>query len=115
MAAIHDEIAAAMRDEMAMDQRQGAVHYEIVAEQRRGAVQPEMVTDQRPARVHDGVFDIPPAFYRDEDPPDPPAGDPHWREFPFFENARGAHLLIGFVAFFVIFATVVHLAVLLFI
>ena len=27
-------------------------------------------------------FDIPPAFYRDDDPPLPPPGDPHRREWP---------------------------------
>lgn len=32
--------------------------------------------------------DIPPAFFRGEDPPLPPPGDPHRREWPGHDNDR---------------------------
>jgi hypothetical protein len=58
---------------------------------------------------------VPPAFYRDDTPPDPPWGDPHWREFPFFESMRSTHLVVAGIIVCVCLATVVHLAALLFI
>jgi hypothetical protein len=57
---------------------------------------------------------VPPAYYRDDTPPDPPRGDPHWREFPFFESMRSTHLVIAGIVVCVCLATVVHLALLLF-
>jgi hypothetical protein len=56
---------------------------------------------------------VPPAFYRDDIPPDPPKGDPHWREFPFFESMKSTHLLIAGIIVGVCLATVAHLATLL--
>jgi hypothetical protein len=41
--------------------------------------------------AHSGTqtpYDIPPAFFRSEDPPLPPPGDPHRREWPGHENDR---------------------------
>jgi hypothetical protein len=56
---------------------------------------------------------VPPAFYRDDEPPEPPAGDPHWREFPFFEGVKGARLLVAGIVLGVLFVTLAHLAVIL--
>ena len=56
---------------------------------------------------------VPPAFYRDDEPPEPPAGDPHWREFPFFEGIKGARLLVAGIVLGVLFVTLAHLAVIL--
>ena len=58
---------------------------------------------------------VPPAFYRDDDPPEPPEGDPHWREFPLFDAMKTPRLLIAAIAMGVVFVTLVHLAVLFFI
>jgi hypothetical protein len=60
---------------------------------------------------------VPPAFDRDDEPPEPPAGDPHWREFPefpFFEGIKGSRLLVAGVVLGVLFVTLAHLAVILF-
>lgn len=56
---------------------------------------------------------VPPAFYRDDDPPEPPESDPHWREFPFFDNMRSTHLLIAGIMISVIMATFIHMLILL--
>jgi len=56
---------------------------------------------------------VPPAFYNDEDPPEPPEDDPHWREFPFFNNIRSSHLLVVGIVASLMFATLVHLLILL--
>ena len=58
---------------------------------------------------------VPPAFYRDDEPPEPPEGDPHWREFPLFEGIKGSRLLVAGIVLGVVFVTLAHLAVLLFI
>lgn len=58
---------------------------------------------------------VPPAFYCDDEPPEPPEGDPHWREFPFFDAMKTPRLMIAAIASGVVFVTLVHLAVLLFI
>ena len=36
--------------------------------------------------------EIPPAFYRDDDPPLPPADDPHWREW-WHDEGEGEEVL----------------------
>ncbi len=79
------------------------------AEPRRTSVPAVFYEDELPEAT------VPPAFYRDDMPPDPPRGDPHWREFPFFESMRSTHLVIAGIVFCVCLATVVHLATLLFI
>ncbi len=56
---------------------------------------------------------VPPAFYNDEDPPEPPEDDPHWREFPFFDNIKSSHLLVAGIVAFLMFATLAHLLILL--
>ena len=68
---------------------------------------PPVVCDDPPRTT------IPPAFYRDDDPPEPPEGDPHWREFPLFENIRAKYLLIAMIMVCVCMATVVHMLILL--
>jgi len=56
---------------------------------------------------------VPPAFYRDDEPPEPPEGDPHWREFPNFDNITGSHLLVAGVVACLLFAVFVHMLLLL--
>ena len=72
--------------------------------------------DEAPA-VHDDVprVTVPPAFYRDDEPPEPPEGDPHWREFPFLEGIKGSRLLVAGIVLGVLFVTLAHLAIILFI
>jgi hypothetical protein len=59
--------------------------------------------------------DVPAAFYRDDEPPEPPEDDPHWQEFPLFDTFRGARLVVAAIVVGVCFATMAHLAILLFI
>ncbi len=56
---------------------------------------------------------VPPAFYNDEDPPEPPEDDPHWQEFPFFDGVKSSHLLAAGIVAFLLFATMAHLLILL--
>jgi hypothetical protein len=81
------------------------------------AVEPVTLREDRsPAVRDDGPrVIVPPAFYRDDEPPEPPEGDPHWREFPFFEGIKGSRLLVAGIVLGVLFVTLAHLAVLLFI
>jgi hypothetical protein len=81
------------------------------------AVEPVPLREDGPPAVrYDGPrVIVPPAFYRDDEPPEPPAGDPHWREFPFFEGIKGARLLVAGIVLGVLIVTLAHLAVLLFI
>lgn len=58
---------------------------------------------------------VPPAFYRDEEPPEPPEGDPHWREFPIFDAMKGSRWVVAAIVLGVCLVTLAHLAVLLFI
>ena len=81
------------------------------------AVEPVSLREDGPSAVRDGRprVIVPPAFYRDDEPPEPPEGDPHWREFPFFEGTKDARLLVAGIVLGVLFVTLAHLAVLLFI
>ena len=81
------------------------------------AVEPVTLREDGAPAVHDDVprVTVPPAFYRDDEPPEPPEGDPHWREFPFLEGIRGSRLLVAGIVLGVLFVTLAHLAVLLFI
>ena len=56
---------------------------------------------------------VPPAFYNDDEPPEPPYDDPHWREFPFLDNVKSSHLLAVAIVGCLLFATMVHLLILL--
>ena len=67
------------------------------------------VADDRPRPP-----DVPAVFYRDE-PPEPPEDDPHWQEFPLFDTFRGARIVVAAIVVGVCFATLAHLAILLFI
>ena len=69
---------------------------------------PPSLCDEPPRTV------VPAAFYRDDEPPEPPEDDPHWREFPIFESIRGARLLVAAIVAAVLFATFAHLAILIF-
>ncbi|HKC76256.1 MAG TPA: hypothetical protein VKF37_18950 [Chloroflexota bacterium] len=81
------------------------------------AVEPVTLREAGPPAVCDDGprVSVPPAFYRDDEPPEPPAGDPHWREFPFCEGIKGSRLLVAGIVLGVLFVTLAHLAVLLFI
>lgn len=70
---------------------------------------PPVINDEPPRTI------IPPAFYRDDEPPEPPDGDPHWREFPFFNDMKKSHLVVIGVVSGVLLVTLAHLAILFFI
>jgi len=72
--------------------------------------------DNRGARCDDAPRTlVPPAFYRDDEPPEPPDDEPHRSEFPLFEAATASRLLVAGIVLCVCFATLVHLSILLFI
>jgi hypothetical protein len=79
------------------------------------AVEPVTLREDRSDAVSDDGprIIVPPAFYRDDEPPEPPEGDPHWREFPFFEGIKGSRLLVAGIVLGVLFVTLAHLAVIL--
>jgi hypothetical protein len=58
---------------------------------------------------------VPAAFYRDDEPPEPPEGDPHWREFPIFDAMKGSRWVVAAIVLGVCLVTLAHLAVLFFI
>ncbi len=68
---------------------------------------PPIVCDEPPRTI------VPPAFYRDDEPPEPPDGDPHWREFPSFDGVRSSYLLVAGIIICVLMATAVHMLILL--
>ena len=89
----------------------------MIGKARGRAVEPVTLREDGPPAVHDDGprVIVPPAFYRDDEPPEPPEDDPHWREFPFFEGIKGSRLLVAGIVLGVLFVTLAHLAVLLFI
>ena len=58
---------------------------------------------------------VPPAFYRDDEPPEPPEGDAHWREFPIFDAMKGSRWVVAAIVLGVCLVTLIHLSILLFI
>jgi len=88
----------------------------VIWKARGMAVERVTLREDGPPAVHDDArVMVPPAFYRDDEPPEPPEGDPHWREFPFFEGIKGSRLLVAGIVLGVLFVTLAHLAVILFI
>lgn len=76
----------------------------------------ENVTRDQPARSPVGQLRevVPPAFYCDDEPPEPPETDPHWREWPLFESVRTSRLLVAGIVACVCLSTIAHLTILLF-
>ncbi len=68
---------------------------------------PPVIRDEPPRTI------VPPAFYRDDEPPEPPEDDPHWQEFPLFDNMRASHLLVAGICVSVLMATFIHMLILL--
>lgn len=79
-------------------------------------MEPVTLLEVTPAEaVEEQRIAVPPAFYNDEEPPEPPEDDPHWREFPIFDGVRSSRLLVVMVVAIVLTATFAHLAILFFI